>query len=562
MMTAAIPPAPAGEASGQSRIPDRIRIGITVVVVLALVIRLAYLWSVPWHGPHLVVVDPDGYTESGLAVSKRHFAMAAIVRAVAVYQFVKPPLYTIVLGLMSRLPAPYPLDVAILHVLLGGAMVFAVFWLGYRAHSPRAGLIAAGFASVYWPFASGANVFVQEALYIPLLTIALALLAEAAARRARLAVWAAAGALFGLAALTRSMPVYYLPPALAIYAWRQQDRRRALREAGACFLGFAILVAPYSIAISRRAHQMVLIENMGAISFPMRYPGARDAVHHTAPPPGVAETAAMLARAFAAHPIRFTGERLGDAMMLARLRGGRTVQLLENVHTSTQARIYKVLIDGFDDGLFALVCVLAPLGWACARQRGAAALVGGWIVLNVALLAAFTFTGARYRTPCVPALMVLAAIVPAGGWKVSKAGLAAGAVVSAAAAYAIGGSIPSVVAGRAEYGVRTSGEDGTTRQVSGQGELGLNVAAAAGYVAVTVLMPADLPAADTPARLELRLGGVALETWTPAPGDRRQFRYVWTRPELAHVEVRATGPSGRPLPVVVEVPVGLPVHGG
>src|SRR5215471_6796780 len=333
-------------------------IGGALVMSLAVVLRLGYLWTIPWHGHDLIVVDPDGYTVNGLLLSQRHFAWPALFRVVAVYQFVKPPLYTVALALVSRLPGDYPRDTAVLQALLGGAMVFAMFWIGCRVHSPRAGVAGALLGALYWPFAAGANVFIQEALYIPLLTIAFAVLLECVARRAPLGAWAAAGALFGLAALTRSMPVYYLPPALAVYVWRDRDRARAWREAGACLLAFTLLIAPYSIAISRHVHQAVVIENMGGISFPMRYPDARQAIHHTAPPPTVFETAGMLLRAFGAHPAQFAGERLGDALTLVRLRDGRSVQAVEGLRTATEARVYKTVVDTFDDGVFALVCVL------------------------------------------------------------------------------------------------------------------------------------------------------------------------------------------------------------
>jgi 4-amino-4-deoxy-L-arabinose transferase-like glycosyltransferase len=540
----------------EAHLSRRAWISAGLVVTFAGVLRLAYLWTIPWRGGNLIVLDPDEYTVNGLRLATHHFAAAALYHSVAVYQFVKPPLYTIALALVSLIPGDYPRHAAVFQALMGGAMVFAVFWIGYRVHSPGAGIAAAALAAVYMPFAADANVFVQESLYIPLLTIAFAALVEVSARGAPPGAWALAGAVFGLAALTRSMPLYYLPPALAMHVWRSDDRARGLRQAGACLLAFAVLIAPYSIAISRHVHQIVLVENMGAISFPMRYPDARNAVHHTAPPPTVVETAGMLLRAFAASPIGFTGERIDDALTLVRLRGGRTVQSLEGLETAAGARVHKAAVDIFDDGLFAVVCVLAPLGWALARARREAAFVGGWVVLNVLLLAAFTFTGARYRLPVVPSLMVLSGVVLAGRWqRPSRTAIAAAAIVSGTAAYAIAGSVPSVIAGRAEYGVHAPRTDSVTRHVEALGAIGLNEQPVDGAVTATVGLPADLPAAEMPVRIDVQIDGVPLESWTLAAGATHDIRYLRPHPTAAYVELHAVGATGHPAPFIVEMPV-------
>jgi hypothetical protein len=268
----------------------------------------------------------------------------------------------------------------------------------------------------------------------------------------------------------------------------------------------------------------------------------------------------MLVRPFAAHPIRFAGERLGDAVTLVRLRGGRTVQQLEGLRTATEARVYKALIDIFDDGVFALVCVLAPIGWACARGRREAALVGGWIVLNATLLAAFAFTGARYRAPMIPALMALGGVALAGGWtRPSRPALAAALIVSGCTAFAIARSVPSVLAGHAEYGIDASRSDGVTRHVDAIGDVGLNEPPIGGALKATVALPATLPGIEPPVRIEARIDGVALGSWTLIPGESHDIRYVWPRAGIAYLELHAVSGAGRPVPFAVEVPVGVPV---
>ena len=74
--------------------------------------------------------------------------------------------------------------------------------------------------------------------------------------------FALAGALFGLAALCRSMPIYFVA-AVAVAAVLRDWRGAGPREALALVGGFAALTLPYSVALSIHLGEPTLIENHG-----------------------------------------------------------------------------------------------------------------------------------------------------------------------------------------------------------------------------------------------------------------------------------------------------------
>jgi Mannosyltransferase (PIG-V) len=147
-------------------------------------------------------------------------------------------------GAASAFYPLYPAAVAVLgrvlfgHYVLAGIIVslaaaFGAFMLLYRIGEERLGADGARRAVLYlaiFPFAFFLQAVYSESLYL-LLTLAAFVLAE---RRRFLA----AGAITGLALLTRPTAVALLP-ALALLAWRERDRLRALASLAVAPLIFA-----------------------------------------------------------------------------------------------------------------------------------------------------------------------------------------------------------------------------------------------------------------------------------------------------------------------------------
>jgi hypothetical protein len=140
------------------------------------------------------------------------------------------PLYPGAVGLLGRaLFGHYVLA----GILVSLASAFASFMLLHRIAEERLGADGARRAVLYlavFPFALFLQAVYSESLYL-LLTLAAFLLAE----RGR---FLAAGAVTGLALLTRPTAAALLP-ALALLAWRERDRVRALASLAVAPLIFA-----------------------------------------------------------------------------------------------------------------------------------------------------------------------------------------------------------------------------------------------------------------------------------------------------------------------------------
>lgn len=153
-----------------------------------------------------------------------------------------PPLYTLVLGGVSWLGGTTPLWHRSVGLLLGAVTIVLVGLLAQRVAGDRVGLVAAGIAALYPAFVAVDGALMSETLYSPLVAgMFLAALALVRAPRARTA--ALLGAVIGLAALTRSeallfVPFLVFPLAVAAVPWRH-----AALAVAACIL----VIAPWTI---------------------------------------------------------------------------------------------------------------------------------------------------------------------------------------------------------------------------------------------------------------------------------------------------------------------------
>jgi hypothetical protein len=129
------------------------------------------------------------------------------------------PLYPALVGALGRLLAGH---YVLAGVLLSLAACFVAFLLLYRLTATRLGEEGARRALLY--LALFPTALFLQAVYSESLYLALALGAFLLAERGR---WLGAGAVAGLAILTRPVGVALLP-ALAVLAWRSPERRRAL----------------------------------------------------------------------------------------------------------------------------------------------------------------------------------------------------------------------------------------------------------------------------------------------------------------------------------------------
>jgi 4-amino-4-deoxy-L-arabinose transferase-like glycosyltransferase len=526
-------------------------LGAALLVLAALAVRLAYLVAVT-RRPGFRWIDPDRYSTLATLYLPAEGGWRWTLDGVLYLKHVKAPLYTVILSLFAMLPAPYPFSAAVGQAVASAACVFFLFVIGRGLHSTRAGFIAAVLYAIYLPSIFDVAVFQQESFHIPFLLAGFALMVDAAARDASPRRFALAGAVLGLAALVRSMPVYYVGPAAVLYAVTGPRTRDDWRRAAFLLAGFAAVTVPYILYISTAMGHLVLIDNMGSIHFGTAYPHSR-AVVHNAPPPTLPEVVGMFVRTVARAPLQFLGDRVDDLRSLFMLRGGRWLQLHAHAATAAQAAFLKLLAHACQDVPFGISAVLAPLGWAFARQRRAANLVALWAVMYIALLAAFTWSGASYRAPYEPHLMALAAVALSGGWRRPPSwALALAACASLFAAWAVSASVPTTARGRAEYGIAEwwVGEGG--RKAKAAGGTGFTVVPVDDKVQLTVV-PWDQPEAGDPVRVRMTVEGRPAGEVVMDSTEQRWLIFPW-REGTAFVQLEGrTVRSGRPVPYRIRV---------
>jgi 4-amino-4-deoxy-L-arabinose transferase-like glycosyltransferase len=534
--------------------------GIWLLVLAALAVRIGYLLAVT-RRPGFKWIDPDRYAELGSLLANGEGGWRWTLDAVLYLKHVKAPLYPVILSLFAMLPAPYPFSAAVGQAVASAACVGFLFVIGRGLHSTRAGFIAAFLYAIYLPSIFDVAVIQQESFHIPFLLAGFALLVDAASREASPWRFAAAGAVLGLAALVRSMPVYYVGPAALLYGIAAPRTRGQWLRAAALMAGFVAVTAPYILYISSAMGHLVLIDNMGSIHFGTAYPHSR-AVVHNAPPPTLPEIVGMFAKTFASAPLKFIGDRIEDLRGLFMMRGGRWLQLRGHAATAAGAAGLKLLAHACQDAPFGISAVLAPLGWAFARNRRGAVLVGLWVVMYVGLLAAFTWSGATYRAPYEPHLMALAAVVLAGGWRRPPAwalGLAGAA--SLFSVWAVSASLSTTARGRAEYGIAEwwVGEGG--RKAKAVGGSGFTVVPVDDQVQLTVV-PWEQPAAGDPVRVRMKVEGRPAGEVVMDTTDQRWLTFPWHEGtafvQLDGTTVKSERPAAYRIRVLTRV---IPEHG-
>jgi 4-amino-4-deoxy-L-arabinose transferase-like glycosyltransferase len=182
----------------------------------------------------------------------------------------RPPLYpAVVAGVYECFGLKNDDAVRALQAGISLLTVVLVYRLGEIAYSPQVALWAAAICCLYPSFLAYANVLLTETLFTFLLTAFIWLFLEAVGRQSR-AVLIAAGITLGLAALTRSIMLPFLPllTICALVYWRGNWSRRFL--AAACItLAFAITIAPWAVRNTRLYNSLTFIDVMGGRNFMM-----------------------------------------------------------------------------------------------------------------------------------------------------------------------------------------------------------------------------------------------------------------------------------------------------
>ena len=364
-------------------------------------------------GRGFVYLNPDGSPAPG-----EHFGRA--------------PIYPLFLAGLTRLVGPGPAAraaqappdgpedagapdprllraVRLAQACLGGAVVWLVAWLAGRAAGPRAAVAAGALSAIYPPLVWTPAYVWSETLFS---VLALACAAVLTLDHRRILVPAGAGALAGLAVLTRPAMLLFLPFALAWLAWR-----RRWRPAAMFILACVVVVAPWTIRNAREYGRFVLVASEGGITF---WTGN----HELASGEGDLAANPDLKRANVAlrsqHP-GMSPEQLEpiyyrDAMRFIRERPGAWMGLLARkafytvVPAGPSYRLHSPRYLWASVASYLAVLPFALLGLASLARRGE--MPAPLLLLAASSLAAclLFFPQERFRIPVVdPALVVLAA---------------------------------------------------------------------------------------------------------------------------------------------------------
>jgi hypothetical protein len=510
---------------------------LAIMAVGAALRALALVHAV--RSPGYVWEDPDGYLAQGVRLAGPDgwaWTFDAVTYTINGQHHALPPGYSIFLSLFALWPG-FPLTAQIGQLVLAVLTIPLLFALGRRLHSTRTGFVAAGMIALWVPNIFGVWSTSQETLYVPLILTAFLLVARALDSD-RHRDFALAGLVFGVAALTRSMPLFFAGPAALTHVAFAPDRRRASVQALAFLAGFLLLTAPYSVALSRHFGQVTIIDTHGSIHLDSAS-GARA--------PSLLETANGLWRAVAARPLGYFLECVTRARSLLHVNGGRILQIYVVAHSKVSAAAWKTIVHLGSDGLLLVGSVLAALGAALCRRPRLAAFLLLWTALNIVIASVGGFGGARLRAPFEPFMMLLAAVVLSGGWRrPGVAAVTAGGAIGILAAIAVLPQVPRSLKAWPDYGVvwpsifsRPAGPFTAAA--------GINVPAFDG-VAVLTTTPA------APVTLRVRIGGVHVRTLQIEAGEERLIRTAWPDRGLAFVELDQVGPPDSQPTIEVRVP--------
>jgi 4-amino-4-deoxy-L-arabinose transferase-like glycosyltransferase len=172
-----------------------------------------------------------------------------------------PPLYPFFLAPIYFLFGRDPIPVAVAQIGLDMLVMLLLYGIGRRVAGEAVGLLAAGFYGFY-PYLLFQNLTLNDTGIFILLLVAGIWLAYRAADTRDWRYVAAMGAVFGLAALTKTLVMLILPM-LAIIWWHQFGWRTAARWSLIGGLALLVVLTPWAIRNTRLHDTFVLVSTNG-----------------------------------------------------------------------------------------------------------------------------------------------------------------------------------------------------------------------------------------------------------------------------------------------------------
>jgi 4-amino-4-deoxy-L-arabinose transferase-like glycosyltransferase len=433
----------AGRLHGLPRSARWLARPVVILCALALVVRVVVVLATPHFHP---VTDSAEYDRNAIAlVDSGSFGIsdATFHGGPTAYH---PPLFSIALAGVYELSGASNASRRweagrLFEAAMGALAVGLVFELALMLFGPLVAIAAGGLAAVYPPLVLVGSSLMSESVFLPL-----ALGAVLAALKARQDPkgwkWqVAAGALGGLAALTRESGVVLLA-GLCWLAWSGRPWRSwgALR-APAMVLAVAILVlTPWAIRNASTFGQFEPLTTGTGYALAGAYDhesqtSRRFPAMWQAPFSDIAATLrqnphaneAQISSALITMSLHYVEHHPGSLVKTAYWSTKRLLNL-----TGPGFEKWFARYEGYPDWLavlsvysFWLVASLAlgALAWPAARRIARRAPVAFWACPALMFLASVPFAGStRYRSPADPFVVLLAAALIAAAWERSRHG--------------------------------------------------------------------------------------------------------------------------------------------
>jgi 4-amino-4-deoxy-L-arabinose transferase-like glycosyltransferase len=241
------------------------------LVIASLVLRTALLRIdriVRWDEPDYLILGRNLFTSHGYTVSGRpelHYA----------------PLFPLATGVLYPLTHDMKLNSDICFVLFGTLTLLPFYWLSKRFFGLRVAIMAVLFLC-FFPALTAAVLFwgtMLEPLYLFLLYAAFCAVWIAWEKQS-IAACVAAGALYGLAYLTKPEAILYVALMLVLLVlgnlWRRSlFRRRSVLGIAGVALAFVLVISPYLAFLYRQTGHIMVSGKLG-----VTYVAGQGAVDH------------------------------------------------------------------------------------------------------------------------------------------------------------------------------------------------------------------------------------------------------------------------------------------
>jgi len=255
---------------------------LTLIVIIALTLRLANAFFIPWQGGDLIVSDMKGYDRAAVALLAQkplgvHTAERYLFHPLGSDTYHPPGYYYFLAGIYAIAGHSY-VAVRVTQAFLDTLTCLLIYLLGKEIFGEAAGWLAAALAAVYPPLIFYIGVLLTESVTTFLLAGAAWLLLRCTRTGQRPLCVILAGLLLGLAIITRSVLLITVPFVLfwlLFVAERWPGWNMAMRYGLALLVPIVLVIAPITIRNYQIHRQFILISTNGGVNFFLGHGGTQ-----------------------------------------------------------------------------------------------------------------------------------------------------------------------------------------------------------------------------------------------------------------------------------------------